>query len=74
MTRIVYTDKDGGNPQTVATLDDGLKFVGNDGKEVTKKLNSTLSLTGGITDTDALQRHPARTWASAATKTVMAWK
>lgn len=56
MTRIVYTDKDGGNPQTVATLDDGLKFVGNDGKEVTKKLNSTLSLTGGITDTDALQK------------------
>lgn len=56
MTRIVYTDKDGGNPQTVATLDDGLKFVGNDGKEVAKKLNSTLSFTGGITDGDALQK------------------
>lgn len=54
--RIVYTDKDGGNPQTVATLDDGLKFVGNDGKEVAKKLNSTLSLTGGITDGDALKK------------------
>ena len=56
VTRIVYTDKDGGNPQTVATLDDGLKFVGNDGKEVAKKLNSTLSLTGGITDGDALKK------------------
>ena len=60
MTRIVYTDKDGENPQTVATLDDGLKFVGNDGKEVAKKLNSTLSLTGGITDTDALQKASGR--------------
>lgn len=40
----------------VATMDDGLKFVGNDGKEVTRKLNSTLSLTGGITDEDALQK------------------
>ena len=39
----------------VATMDDGLKFVGNDGKEVAKKLNSTLSLTGGITDGDALK-------------------
>ena len=39
----------------VATMDDGLKFVGNDGKEVTRKLNSTLSLTGGITDGDALK-------------------
>ncbi|WP_292018236.1 ESPR-type extended signal peptide-containing protein [Megasphaera sp. UBA4382] len=60
MTRIVYTDKDGGNPQTVATLDDGLKFVGNDGKEVAKKLNSTLSLTGGITDGDALKKASGR--------------
>ena len=59
ITRIVYTDKDGGNPQTVATLDDGLKFVGNDGKEVAKKLNSTLSLTGGITD-DALKKASGR--------------
>ena len=38
----------------VATMDDGLKFVGNDGKEVSRKLNSTLSLTGGI-DGDALK-------------------
>lgn len=47
MTRIVYTDKDGGNPQTVATLDDGLKFVGDDvNTTVAKKLNSTLQIRG----------------------------
>ena len=48
ITRIVYTDKDGSNPQTVATMDDGLKFVGNDGQEVTRKLNETLSIKGGL--------------------------
>ena len=37
----------------VATMDDGLKFVGNDGKEIAKKLNSTMSLTGGM-DKDAV--------------------
>ena len=53
ITRIVYTDKDGQNAQTVATLDDGLKFVGNDGQEVTRKLNETLSIKGGL-DKDAV--------------------
>ncbi|WP_071142437.1 S-layer homology domain-containing protein [Acidaminococcus timonensis] len=52
--RIQY-QSDGKNYE-VATMDDGLKFVGNDGKEVSKKLNSTLSLTGGITDGDALKK------------------
>ena len=56
--RIQY--KSGDNTYEVATMDDGLKFVGNDGKEVTKKLNSTLSLTGGITDADALQKASGR--------------
>lgn len=47
MTRIVYTDKDGGNPQTVATIDDGLKFAGDDvNTTVAKKLNSTLQIRG----------------------------
>ena len=55
ITRIVYTDKNGQNPQTVATLDDGLKFVGNDGQEVVRKLNTILSIKGGITDADALK-------------------
>ena len=52
--RIQY--KSGDSTYEVATMDDGLKFVGNDGKEVSKKLNSTLSLTGGITDGDALKK------------------
>ena len=55
MDRIVYDDHNG-KPHEVATMDDGMKFVGNDGKEVAKKLNSTLSLTGGITDGDALKK------------------
>lgn len=55
ITRIVYIDKDGSNPQTVATMDDGLKFVGNDGQEVTRKLNTTLSIKGGITEAEALK-------------------
>lgn len=55
ITRIVYTDKDGSNPQTVATMDDGLKFVGNDGQEVIRKLNTTLSIKGGILEAEALK-------------------
>ncbi|MFK3618965.1 YadA-like family protein [Pasteurella multocida] len=58
-TRIVYTlkDKDGnpikdanGQPITeeVATLNDGMKFEGNDGTVVTRKLNETLGIKGGI--------------------------
>ncbi|HED4454790.1 TPA: YadA-like family protein [Pasteurella multocida] len=58
-TRITYTlkDKDGnpikdanGQPITeeVATLNDGMKFEGNDGTVVTRKLNETLGIKGGI--------------------------
>ncbi|MDO5053970.1 MAG: YadA-like family protein [Pasteurella oralis] len=50
-TRIVYETKDkNGQPVTeeVATLNDGMKFVGNDGKEVTRKLNETLGIKGGL--------------------------
>ncbi|MGX2956852.1 YadA-like family protein [Ursidibacter arcticus] len=50
-TRIEYVpvNPDGttGTPEKVATLNDGLKFVGNDGKVVTKKLNETLDIIGG---------------------------
>ncbi|HDL5698994.1 TPA: YadA-like family protein [Mannheimia haemolytica] len=52
-TRIVYETKDkDGNPvkEEVATLNDGLKFVGDDGKEIVKKLNETLKISGGDTD------------------------
>ncbi|WP_439783081.1 YadA-like family protein [Megasphaera sp.] len=51
--RIQYESN--GKNYEVATMDDGLKFVGNDGKEVTRKLNSTLSLTGGM-DKDAVAK------------------
>lgn len=52
ITRIVYTDKNGQNPQIVATFDDGLKFAGDDGqnddtKVITKKLNERLDIVGG---------------------------
>ncbi|WP_298589817.1 hypothetical protein, partial [uncultured Megasphaera sp.] len=53
MDRIVYEDHNG-KPHEVATMDDGLKFVGNDGKEVTRKLNETLSVTGGLSKTDVV--------------------
>ncbi|PJG82641.1 hypothetical protein CVP04_08220 [Caviibacterium pharyngocola] len=46
-TRIVY-EKPNGDKEEVATLNDGLVFVGNDGKTVTRKLNQTLSLLGGL--------------------------
>ncbi|WP_179108066.1 YadA family autotransporter adhesin, partial [Rodentibacter ratti] len=49
-TRIVYESKDpNGNPirEEVATLNDGLKFVGDDGNTIVKKLNETLAIEGG---------------------------
>ena len=51
LTRIVYEDKDG-NTHDVATLDDGMKYAGDDGqsdasKVIKKKLNSTLDIVGG---------------------------
>ena len=51
MDRIVYEDHNG-KTHEVATMDDGLKFVGNDGKEVTRKLNETLSIKGGLSNAD----------------------
>ena len=51
--RIQYESN--GKNYEVATMDDGLKFVVNDGQEVTRKLNSTLSLTGGM-DKDAVAK------------------
>ena len=54
ITRIVYEDERG-EEHTVATLEDGLKFAG-DTKDVTiaKKLNETLAVKGGISDTSML--------------------
>ena len=54
LTRIIYKDEDG-NSHEVATLDDGLNFTGDTaGVTIAKKLNETLSITGGITDADQL--------------------
>ena len=44
-TRIVYTDKDGNNKHEVATLDDGIKFVGNSGDKALK-LNKQFTIQG----------------------------
>lgn len=53
ITRIVYTDQAGQEHQ-VATMEDGLKFAGDDGqtdpsKVIAKKLNNTVDITGGAT-------------------------
>lgn len=52
ITRIVYNDTN--NPskqQTVATLDDGMKFKGDDKTVIAKKLNNTLEIIGGADNT-----------------------
>nr|WP_127135057.1 YadA-like family protein [Veillonella caviae] len=51
MTRIVYTDGKG-TPHEVATLDDGMKFAGDDGQTdtnqvIAKKLNTVVDIVGG---------------------------
>lgn len=45
ITRIVYTDKTG--EHQVATMEDGLKFKGDDTTVIAKKLNNTLDIIGG---------------------------
>ena len=45
LTRIVYTDKAG--EHQVATLEDGLKFKGDDTTVIAKKLNNTMEIIGG---------------------------
>ena len=57
MTRIVYEDKSN-TKHEVATLDDGLKFAGDDAqgtdksKVITKKLNNTVDIIGGANSTN----------------------
>ncbi|MDG4953594.1 YadA-like family protein [Actinobacillus equuli] len=53
-TRITYqpVDEKGnpkGDPEHVATLNDGLKFVGDTGEVIKKKLNETLAIKGNLT-------------------------
>ena len=53
MDRIQYTDK-AGTPHQVATLDDGIKYGGDTGGFISKKLNQQVNVVGGITDTNKL--------------------
>ena len=53
MDRIQYTDK-AGTPHQVATLDDGMKYGGDTGAVINKKLNQQVNVVGGITDTNKL--------------------
>ena len=46
MDRIQYTGTDK-KVRDVATMDDGLRFQGDDGESISKPLNSTVQLTGG---------------------------
>ena len=46
MDRIQYKGTDG-KLRDVATMDDGLRFQGDDGESISKPLNSTVQLTGG---------------------------
>ena len=45
LTRVVYTDKTG--EHQIATMEDGLKFKGDDETVISKKLNNTLEIIGG---------------------------
>ena len=52
-TRIVYQKPDGTNEE-VATLNDGMKYGGDTGNVIKKKLNEQVNVVGGITDTNKL--------------------
>ena len=55
-TRITYNTGSGGT-ETLATLNDGLKFAGDinqNNQPINKNLNDTLNITGGVTDSAKL--------------------
>ncbi|WP_436968965.1 S-layer homology domain-containing protein [Dialister invisus] len=52
-TRIVY-EKPDGTKEEVATLNDGMKYGGDTGAVIKKKLNEQVNVVGGITDTTKL--------------------
>ena len=52
-TRIVY-EKPDGSKEEVATLNDGMKYGGDTGNVIKKKLNEQVNVIGGITDTNKL--------------------
>lgn len=53
ITRIEYRDPNG-KDHTVATLDDGMKYGGDTGNVISKKLNTQVNVKGGISDTTKL--------------------
>ena len=52
-TRIVY-EKPDGTKEEVATLNDGMKYGGDTGNVIKKKLNEQVNVVGGITDENKL--------------------
>ena len=52
-TRIVY-EKPDGTKEEVATLNDGMKYGGDTGNVIKKKLNGQVNVVGGITDENKL--------------------
>jgi hypothetical protein len=50
--RIQYTS--GGQTKTLATLDDGMKYMGDSGTLAKTKLNQTVNVVGGVTDSTKL--------------------
>lgn len=57
ITRVVYQDKDGNGKHTFATLDDGLKFKGDDSTVIARKLNEQLNITGGADSTNLTDKN-----------------
>ena len=53
ITRIKYQDENG-KTQQVATKDDGMKYGGDSGAVINKKLNEQVNVIGGITDASKL--------------------
>lgn len=52
-TRLTYTDQSN-TPHDVATMDDGLIFAGDTEDNISRNLNGTLKIYGGVTDKDSL--------------------
>ena len=52
-TRLTYTDQSN-TAHDVATMDDGLIFAGDTEDNISRTLNGTLKIYGGVTDKDSL--------------------
>ena len=53
ITRLIIEEKNG-KQHDIATLDDGMKYGGDTGAVIKKKLNEQVNVVGGITDTNKL--------------------